>query len=267
LKWFEKTVEASIGRKFAVTGKCFGLEIEMEPNGKKWTKNFPEETWKIDKDEGSIDPSGMELVYRHPSSDEVLMKDVEELAKLYPESEILNSPRTGVHIHINVSDMKIRELFSFLTLYYMMEENILRECGASRKGNFFCLTLEEAPIYRYWLEEAIARQDLRTIDVNGEFRYVAMNLHSISKFGSIEFRGIQTPSDLNKINHWIRMFSNMIDVSKLYDNPVDWIEGYSLHGPDFILEKLNWKSDEVTRDLLQTGVWQIQPTIFRIEWK
>ena len=119
-----------------------GIEIEME--GRNLQLHRPT-YWRQDND-GSLRGESMEFVLRYPCERAKVSGMLGYLQTKLKEQEatLSPSPRCGVHVHINCQHMKIQQVFNFSYLYYIFEDILMEYCGELRKGNLFCMTLEDA---------------------------------------------------------------------------------------------------------------------------
>jgi hypothetical protein len=215
----------------------FGLEIEVEdPAGIYFN---PNKYWTVTRD-GSLD-NGMEYVLAEPMSLEGCRKALAYFTRKKNESgmKIQDSIRCGVHVHVNVQDMVMTNLLNMITLYYVMENVFSRFWGESREGNLFCLRAKDAEYQIQVLSDFVAGENIRVLQ-SDDLRYAGMNLTSLSKFGSLEFRGLRTPSGrgaVTKIFDWLKILSDLRDASFNFENPQKIVENFSGNTiDDFLLD-------------------------------
>lgn len=209
-----------------------GIEIEMETSK---TPPYFEDSggWRSEGD-GSLRGFACEYVLNKP----VMLSEVEDKINFVKDSlkksgtEILDSERPGVHIHINVQELTPEEVIRFATLYYCFEEVLMRYCGESRVGNHHCLRISDAegPI------KAIAGlKTMRTFSrlSSPNLRYAALNFNSLFSYGSLEFRGMETTTDLSKIVSWAHILMRLKDFSvNNLNSRVEITEQMSYLGPE-----------------------------------
>ena len=111
------------------------------------------------------------------------------------------SNRTSIHVHVNVSDMEVKEWFTFLFLWVLYEDALIHFCGEERKGNLFCLSSRDAEGLLFKLEE-FAR-DGQIYEFNDNYRYSAVNTTASVKYGSLEFRSMRGTLDIEVLNKWL----------------------------------------------------------------
>src|SRR5690606_22445922 len=77
---------------------------------------------------------------------------------------VYDSVRAGVHVHINVQDMTLKQFFTFVTCFYSIEDLLVRWCGESREGNLFSLRTGDAEFPLFQLVQAIEERNLRHLN-------------------------------------------------------------------------------------------------------
>lgn len=111
------------------------------------------------------------------------------------------SPRTSIHVHLNVRDMTWSQLKSFVLLYTIFERHFFHIAGTKRESSIFCV-----PIYR-----SIQRRSISTLEgvPQNWSKYNALNLGTITgngvvdKYGTVEFRHLYGTGDKSVIINWI----------------------------------------------------------------
>jgi hypothetical protein len=208
-----------------VKAGLIGLEIEVEGS------NFFTATkyWRSEHD-GSLN-NGMEYVFREPLDIPLVKKALtyfDYRAKIC-ESKLVSSVRTGVHVHLNVQDLSMLELFNLITLYVLFEEVLTAYCGDSRDGNLFCLRCRDAESLVWAISQSIKTQDFSNLN-HDNIRYSSLNLMSLWAYGSLEFRAMQTP-EASKIYggvfEWVNIVAKLKEACKLFKDPIGVIENFS----------------------------------------
>ena len=170
-----------------------GIEIELE-NLQPFPSKVPN-TFAIVADH-SLKELGIELV-----SVPIKVQYLEvELTRLYQGigDNWKASSRCSTHIHLNVRDMTIDELYKLHLLYLIFERSLYRYSG-DRWNNIFCIPLHHSMDISYTLQQ-LNRGYFHTTN-----KYLGFNTCPISgndgsnKYGTIEFRhmtGGRTPKDI-----------------------------------------------------------------------
>lgn len=214
-----------------------GIEIECE--GKK-LKEVATEVWHSEDDgslRGVYPESRAEYVLNKPIPLATVVSAMEELNHFLKNSEIDFSFRTSVHVHVNVLDLTEDQLKSFIYTYLLLEEVLFNYCGNSRKANRFCLRISDADgileilnnIFRNgWAKIKGLRED--------NVRYAAINLASINKYGSVEFRGMRGTIDTNVINTWATALVSIRNYACHHENVLSVHDEYVKLGAEAFME-------------------------------
>lgn len=222
---------------------AIGIEVEMElPD--RVDLSFLRETapdWTV-KNDGSLRNFGVEFVSGPLSP----YKDGE---KLYGEWEKTVShaalatrdndcPRASVHVHVNVRDYTYNQLMNIITAYTLLEGVLVAYCGKYRFGNLFALRIPEASANFSRLIEKVRKYTM--LSLNSENRYGALNMVSLARFGTLEFRSLGSVYDTESIKLWSMGLRFMCDhAARQYRNPPDVYRRYTeASRRDFIAEFL-----------------------------
>jgi len=221
--------------------KEIGIEIEMEGKQLYIKRN---RMWQQKRDGSLRGRESVEYVLAAPIERKNVNKELQKLIAMlafeskdgeYRKAILTPSDRCGVHIHINVQQLTFQQVFNFISLYLMFEQVIVGYCGESREGNLFCLRASDAEAFIDQMIECRRKSDLKELKYgrgNAELRYSSINPNALFKFGSLEFRSLRTPSNLMEINEWVSILYQVKEASLLYDDPIRFIELYSMRGED-----------------------------------
>jgi len=246
-----------------------GVEIEVEG------RNLPGETWNWRRD---ADPSlrgyeTAEYVLQKP----VLQKDLndvfEELKEAFKASRgtIDKGYRAGVHVHINVQELTTVELFNFITLFLMFEDSIVDFCAPFRRGNHFCLRSKDAGYLLELLWRACTEGEIRLLNTE-DIRYSAMNLHSVFKYGSVEFRTLESTDDFGLIKTWCDLLYTLKESAKKFTDPRDIMMQVSgAQKKDFVKRIFEEHSYHIEKskdweEKMQQGIYNAQDLAFSRTW-
>ena len=225
----------NVMKLFNVSCRCktageLGVEIEVEGN------NLPPacDSWEGERD-GSLDyRNSREFVLRQPMTLLGVYKSIKELSKVFKDkgTTINDSMRAGVHVHVNMQDSTKAELFNFIVLWAIFEDVLLDRCGKYRKGNLFCYPLSRSDnVFGIMMKAAgnsVFLRDFRS----DQYRYCAINIASLKKYGSLEFRAMRTPRDVEDVYQWAKLLLTMKRFSAKFDNPIHLIESLNEVGVD-----------------------------------
>lgn len=254
------------------TGKDYtgeiGVEIEVE--GRNLPREF-KSYWTVHK-EGSLRGESAEYVLTKPASRKIIGRLLDYLAKqLEKAGAVCNmSIRTSVHVHVNMNDKTLIQCYNCILCYLIVEEMLMAKAGPTRVGNVFCLRANDAEYLVDFLTKSAKR--LRFDPDPDQMRYSSVNVCSIPKFNSLEFRGLEGTINMDTIKAWINMLLSIKDASLTYTNPEQIIGDLSKLGPETFLKKLLPNDYEV----LKVGDWQssmwravrlIQEIAYAQNWK
>lgn len=223
----EKKVCELVGSNRAYTDHV-GVEIEVE-HKKAQFDNMPGKVsgkWRLEHD-GSLRHNGGEYVMRNPLPYEHSKKAVKLLGEhIDNTNKVLDTGRAGVHIHVNVGDLSVRELTNFIALYHVAEPVITHWCGKYRKGNLFCLRTIDAEYLVDRFTEALEKETLGHLGTD-EIRYSAINLKAIPQYGSVEFRAMRSDGNWDDINILIDVLLHLKALARQADNPIQIVAEFS----------------------------------------
>jgi len=192
-----------------------GIEVEVEGY------HLPQKLkgWRIEEDH-SLRGESLEYISEEPRFKEEAFKDLDRLYKRLKKggTEIYDSERAGVHVHMNMTPYNVMEGFSIVLVYYLLEESLIRWCGTSRVGNLFCLSTRDASGVLLAIENFLkGGPGLRDDNI----RYASCNLRALPTYGSIEFRSLRTPQDVTVIKTWIEILLKIRDFGLSLRSPKD----------------------------------------------
>lgn len=208
-----------------------GIEIEMEGNRDFPTGSLLPPPWVATSD-NSLRGHSVEYVTNGAIPINQVDSTIKGLKDILAATRVTvhKSFRAGVHIHINVREMNLNQVVNFACLYFILEHALVRYCGKDREGNLFCLRLEDAEAPLFFLENAV-KDNSFTWFHQDVIRYASLNLRSISRHGSMEFRAMETNPDLSKISEWANLLYNIKEVS-LRNDRKDVVQDISFYGPE-----------------------------------
>jgi len=213
-----------------------GVEIEVEG------ANLPkgDHLWRKDND-GSLKPlqEAAEYILRSPVPINDIAKALIALKNNFEASKatVDNTYRAGIHVHVNVQDLTMPQMVTMVLLFIIVEDMFLNFCDKSRQGNHFCLRTSDASYFTEKLWEACEQNDPRLFQTD-DLRYSAINLQSLHKYGSIEFRALESTQDYNKIVVWCKMLHALKLGAIKYQSPEHLIRSFSMDGFEPILREI-----------------------------
>lgn len=206
-----------------------GIEIEVEGvNLPTQLKAF----WTIHHD-GSLRGESAEYVLAVPVSRREVRQSLEYLKSHFKSSVVHDSIRTSVHVHLNMHERTMLEIYVILIVYFILENLIIELAGANRVGNLFCLRIKDA---EYLLDQLVRAAQKDNFDVFTEeqrLRYAAVNICALFKFNSLEFRAMRGTNDPETISEWVELLLAIVDNStKNYKTPLEVIQDFSAIGSE-----------------------------------
>lgn len=200
-----------------------GIEIELE--GLTKIPELPSFSyWALHADnslrtEGGENPlQAIEFVLKFPLCGKDLVNSLKEFHSTVGamKKPPITSERTSVHIHLDVRDLSIRELYRLIIIYCVFEKVLFRYCGIDREDNNFCVPFYRAEGHIFENISEIQRKGLRqfTKYLESEYRYAALNLCALLKFGSVEFRHCGGTYDVESIKNWINIIFKLKQYAK-----------------------------------------------------
>jgi Putative amidoligase enzyme len=223
-----------------------GIEIEMEgPNPFPTNRDVERYNWRAEED-GSLRGHSKEYVINTPIKIEEVDKHLENLKGVLNKAgaSITYSFRAGVHVHLNVQKLTVKQMATLACLYIVLEKPFVKFCGEQREGNHFCLRIQDAEYPVMLLETAILTNNLNMLHTDN-IRYSSMNLKAIPTYGSIEFRAMETLPDLGKISDWCKMLIKIKEYAISITERREISYDISFKGPD------RWAADLLGEDLFK----------------
>lgn len=141
------------------------------------------------------------------------------------------SPRTSIHVHMNVAGMKYDNFLSLILTYAALEPFFFSFVGKERATNIHCVPLYDTYLSKYYKEQNVGAL------ISKWSKYTALNIRPVVSQGSIEFRHMYGTNDIVKIETWLKIiealfnFALKVDYKELYNF---WLAG----GTGKSLEKL-----------------------------
>lgn len=127
------------------------------------------------------------------------------------------SNRCSTHVHVNMGGKKINELTSIIALWTTLEDILVRWCGEERTSNHFCLTARDTDVNIVAWNNLLTKGNLSLPD---GCKYTALNLKTLLRFGSFEFRTMRASEKPEPIVDWAKFVHGLCSyASNNYQNP------------------------------------------------
>lgn len=219
-------------------GSVVGIECETEGDGL-----FPIATddWRSEHD-GSL-RNGMEYITA-PIPPERVKECIQELHKLIKKGKgkVSYSFRCSTHVHLNVTDLEQEQVLSMILLYGMYENVFMNYVDKSRVGNRFCLRFQDAGALVHEVAKFfsnVRKQDQLAIHRlnQNELKYGAINLFTLRKYGTLEFRALEGTADADRISIWVNTLVKLREIACRYEGPQQAYEAFT-NDPQGMAEEL-----------------------------
>lgn len=205
-----------------------GVEIEVEGKG---LKEVFTDVWKTEIDgslRGRYPNTCAEFILARPIPVGAVEAAIINLKEELKGAEFDFSYRTSVHTHVNVQHLEFQQLLAMLYTYYLLEEPLMTFAGKKRKGNNFCLRLQDAEGVLNVVTKLFEFGEQGTMYVKpDQVRYSAMNIEALRKYGSVEFRGMEGNIDEKRIQKLCTALVRIREYGVKQDTPEAVYERFS----------------------------------------
>lgn len=257
------------------------IGIELETIGKNLPEVFNDTPlWGIHNDD-SVKPRegemAKEYVLNQPISRGKVSEALQALQKEWTtsKSEIAEGRiSNSVHIHINAQTLTIQQVYTWLALYYLFEELLVRWAGNDRVANLFCLRARDAEAVIQLLKDSARKDNFISGWNSTNYRYAAANICALPKFGSLEFRALRGTGKIDVINAWVEMLLAIKDKSLKYRDPVHVLSDFSQRSPFGLIRhvfpeqyrSIFWSQSDF-QDVMYTGSHLVQDFAHATKWQ
>ncbi len=244
------------------------LGVEVEVEGEQLPV-VDDGDWRTERDH-SLRGESFEYVMREPRSLPETITCLNSLKERLGNSTYYETPRAGVHVHVNVQGLNVIQLYNAIVSTYLLETILTRYCGPHREGNLFCLRVCDAEYQALKVEEAAVNNSLRVLNTE-DIRYSALNLNSLSKYGSIEYRAMRSTADFEVLNIWCNVLHNIRMQAEQFESPLD-IVSMALEAPEsFVYRLLGEYAGVLLGGLdiqaeLDVGMEYVLPIVHAVDW-
>lgn len=210
---YSRVVAACLGQRMKNGGDGVGIEIEVEG------RNLLNEAdrvvnWNITTD-GSLRGEGYEYVLKGPlniTAAKTALKAMEDALKA--RGSVVNDAHRGsVHVHINMQNRTIEQVFTTLYLWMIVEPLWVHMCGPQRDGNLFCLPSYLSGDLVFYGENLLkCLRDDAFFDLNSRGKYSSINTDALITFGSLEFRTFPSQTKAEVLSGWLDWCNNLCNM-------------------------------------------------------
>lgn len=200
-----------------------GLEIEAEGNIPMG--GFPAKGWEPHLDNSLRGPGGqgqggIEYITRGAVAFSDVNRLVYDLRAAFNKAGVVcrdDSPRTSTHIHLNVQDMPLIDVFGYITVFAAVEPLFLHLCGPRRDGNSFCANsfdTGDLPDYFHEVFRQIEgfKQESGSLDFSQRGKYASLGTFRLHDLGTLEGRCFPFSLDPDLIQSWCSWMINLRDL-------------------------------------------------------
>lgn len=252
-----------------------GIEIEVE--GRKLPKDDVKAPWSYHHDGSLRGEDNAEYVLRTPLEFSGVRQALDKLWEEFRNynSELAESNRTSVHIHLNVQEFYLNRLASLMAMYFVFEEILTEWCGEHRVGNLFCLRAKDAPAIVSQIRKFV-KSDMM-MHLRDHHHYAGLNSNAIHKFGSLEFRALRGVNDPEVIMKWVGVLQRLYEISAEFKDPRELCAKFSSEGPfaffdqllgehgQQIVRDIGWSEDRVRQSMYE-GIRLAQDICYSRDW-
>lgn len=259
---------------FPVPNKYTGeIGIEIEVEGVGLPKAVPS-YWNNPGDGSLRGPETAEYVLKKPATRKTYGTYLDYLSHQFEKagSKFDMSPRTSVHVHLNMQDKSLTQCYNLILCYLIVEDLLCHHAGGNRAGNLFCLRAHDAEYFVDWLAKSAKKGQFAPI--YEQIRYTSINVHSILKFNSIEFRALRGTVDMAVIKEWVEMLLSLKDAAMTYTDPTEIMVDFSQLGAGGFLKKLLPEHFDLLKRVLpdwEQRLWQavrlVQEIAYATDWQ
>jgi Putative amidoligase enzyme len=178
-----------------------GIEVEIEnyqlikqPNTNIW----------FAKGDGSLRNNGIEYVST-PIQAKWAPAALDNLLSAALDKSCCFSPRTSIHVHLDMQKVESHQVIDIVLLYTMLEGLFYKFTGRGRIKNIYCV-----PIFDTGLLAGSANRNLAAM-IEQWSKYTGLNLIPLKTFGTLEFRHMHGTFDVQKVSIWIRLLTKLVD--------------------------------------------------------
>lgn len=255
-----------------ISKNLYGVEIEVEGVRLPKQDHLPVDLWRVERDTSLKTAEAWEYVMTRPQMIDGVYQSIDILQAAYNSrnSIVHESVRAGVHVHMNVQDWNIKQLMTFATCYYMLEDILIHWCGENREGNLFCLRTRDAEFVLFKVLQTLQERKLSHLKYD-LIRYSSLNYCSLFKYGTIEFRGMRGTPDLSLIKTWVAIINQLRTSSLNFNTPTDVINWFSGDGEEQFIATLLpdyhqlFKCPDKER-VIRNAARRVQMIAFGVDW-
>lgn len=258
--------QASRAKGGTKRGDIYGIELECEGKNVEWGgEEGILEDWSPHADGSLRNTHGAscEWVFNGPVNYDKSFERIDTLFSYLNKrkARLVLSNRTSTHVHFNMGDKAVYQFANLFILFTILEDILDKYCGEDREGNMFCLSSRYAEKQIDWISTALLK-DHSLIGLKENGRYCSLNVASINKFGTVEFRamrGLDNPEDLKR---WLSILNELCEYACYsMGNPVEVVEAVSAKTPLGLLNDV-FSEDSLKHLLYGRDIRDVETSIY-----
>jgi hypothetical protein len=189
--------------------QLMGVELEYEHATQARERLEGSYFWTPHED-GSLRNGGWEFLLNRPRAGAELAGAIAEFFEKTKGAGLAVNGRTSCHLHLNMTEPETtrEDLQGTVLVYNALEDLLWAQTHKQRRWSGYCMPLLEAqPQLVAALMRPPTNNNLtRAYNLpNTTSRYSALNLGSLVRHGSIEFRHFSNPVSADQLNEWINL--------------------------------------------------------------
>lgn len=156
--------------------------------------------------DGSLRNNGLEFVTPPVTVEDALglFKNLHQNLQIRNVSEEF-SPRTSIHVHVNMSNLDKDTVRNIILMYALFEEFFFRMTLPERRENIHCVPLTETHLPSMY-------QNSLDVLISKWHKYTALNLKPLKTQGTLEFRHMHGHADDVLLQQWLTLIQKLVEV-------------------------------------------------------
>jgi len=176
-----------------------GIEVEAEFKN-RYIPPFLSSPLVYSEHDGSL-RNGSEYLFTRPLKGSCVTDALNGIGKIASMSECVSTYRCSTHVHLNATDLTLRDIYHVLMVYALVEPTLSRLYRETRQNNPFAFSMDSLLTSYFDVERLLktakaAANGGRRLALEEEAcnsyayfdKYSSLNLTSLSTYGSLEFR-------------------------------------------------------------------------------
>ncbi len=201
-----------------------GIEVEVEAENDVFYEL--DKYWKTVQD-NSLRGYSAEFVLKQPYLRKTAIEAIKYLKKSLDERNVVLkfTHRTSVHVHVNVQHLEHGQLCCLIYLSYLLDRFFAKIGGREISGNRFALRISDAERQVFVFKQMCEKGNYYIPD-EGDGKYSVVNLAPVNRYGSVEYRSMRGTLDVELLEDWINILTNVFKFSTQFSSIEDMMEGF-----------------------------------------